>query len=519
MRISFQMLSQGPLRNMSRSLERYSNLNIKAGSMKNFQKPSDDPNGVRKAMAFDTLIKQNEIYSTNTSSAEMYLDMADSTLLAVKNLVDSARTIALEMRSSTADSGDNVRMSASIEVGGIIDDVMDLMNTRFHNKYIFSGHMVDTPAFERVGGEIQYQGDESSIQLRVGPTRMIDVTVPGSEFLSIGETHRMVSAHMTTMLVSSALLEDLNLGGGVFSGAFRMTNGIGVSSDIDITSCETLDDVIALVNGSGLGIIAGVNTDNGISLYDAAGNGLMTVTELGGGTSAFDLGILGTSIGDTLIGSPLNPQLSEESPVTGVDVMGSIALTGMRITVNGVARDVDFLNPSYPLTVGDVIERINMSVPGVTARLNDTRDGIELISDFEFTVEELGAGTTASDLGLGGASETFEPYSLFGALENLRTALENNDPGALDSIIGQLQYVTDHVLEVEAEVGARGKQVESIKNQLADNRVNLQENLSLIEDVDLSEVLTELAESQVAYEAALQTASTIYNLSLLNYYR
>ncbi|MBU8922181.1 MAG: hypothetical protein KOO63_10230 [Bacteroidales bacterium] len=518
MRISFQMLSHGPLRNIANSLERYSKLNIKVGSMKNFQRPSDDPIGVRKAMAYDTLIKQNKIYSSNTADAMMYLDVMDSTLLSVKGLIDNAKTIALEMRSSTADSGENIRASAAIEVNGILNDVKDMLNTRFHNKYIFSGHMIDSISFEEVDGSMVYRGDDSPLQLRVGPNRLMDVTVPGSAFLSLGEDERIESRTMNASILPGTNIDDLNNGEGIFRGAFTVTNGAGMSVDFDVSGASTVQDVLDMVNGSGLGIMAGLNSSNGIALFDIVGNGEMTVTEAGEGTTAEGLGILGTSTGGVLTGSALDPLLTENSIVSGVDLLGSILLTGLRVTVDGIDHDVDFFTPAYPTTVGDMLDRINLTVPGVSAELNETRDGIVLISDNEFSVGEIGAGTTAADLGLLGDSETTEPYSLFGALENLRTALENNDPGSLDSVIGQLEYVVDHVLEIEAAVGARGRQVESINEQLLDTRVSLLENLSFVEDIDLSEVLTELAEAQVAYEAALQTAVSIYNLSLLNYY-
>ena len=122
MRITFQMLSKGPMRNVYESLERYTGLQAQAGSMKNFEKPSDNPLGVMKAMAFKTQLNQNEIYRTNTANAKMYTDMVDSTLISVKEIIDTAKSLALEMRSSTAEVGD-VRQSAAREVEGLINDL------------------------------------------------------------------------------------------------------------------------------------------------------------------------------------------------------------------------------------------------------------------------------------------------------------------------------------------------------------------------------------------------------------
>ena len=120
-----------------------------------------------------------------------------------------AKSIALEMRSSTAESGENVRASAAIEVEGIINDVRDLLNTKFHNKYLFGGRRIDAEPFIVVDGSIEYRGDNNTMQLRVGPTRFIDVTVTGSDFMVLGEEERISSAAMSGTLSPTDLLDDL----------------------------------------------------------------------------------------------------------------------------------------------------------------------------------------------------------------------------------------------------------------------------------------------------------------------
>ncbi|MBN1164357.1 MAG: hypothetical protein JXB45_07245 [Candidatus Krumholzibacteriota bacterium] len=518
MRITFQMLSKGPLRNIQSSLERYSNLNIKAGSMKNFRKPSDDPLGLRKAMGFKTLLRQNAVYNDNANNAGMFLDMTDSTLLSIKGIIDSAKSLALEMRNSTADAGD-VRTTAAGEVDSIITDVKNLLNTKFHNKYLFGGYLVDTEPFAEINDHIEYVGDDNVVQLRVGPNSMMDATIPGSRFLALGEAQRSISSGMHASLESSSLLDQLNDGLGVYRGQIRITNGSGVSVDLDLSGCQTIQDVVDAIDSSGIGIISGYNSVGGITLLDLGGVGELTVEDLNGGSTAADLGILGSSSGQVLAGTALHPLLTRDSSINGIDLLQSVGLSRMLVNINGNSYEVDFAVPTYPVTLGDLLDQITQTVPDLRAEINDSGDGIVLISDFPFSIEEIGGGTTAADLGLEGASAPFEPYSLFGTLEDFRQALLDDNADALDAIIGELQFIIDHILEIEAEVGARGQQVDLIKNQLLDSRVSLEENLSLVEDVDLSVVLTELAEAQLAYEAALQTAASIYNLSLLNYDR
>jgi len=512
------MLSKWPLKNIQSSLERYSNLNIKAGSMKNFRKPSDDPLGVRKAMGFDNLLKQNDIYINNANNAGMYLDTTDSTILSVKSLLDSVKSLALEMRGSTAEVG-NVRQSAAIEVKGILDDIKSLLNTEFHGKYIFAGHRIDSEPFVESGGVIQYRGDDNPFQLRIGPNRYLNATVPGSEFMSLGKMHTVLSVPMYESLTMSTSLDDLNVGEGVNGSAFSITDGLGTSVSFNISSCETTGDVIDMINSSGLNLMAGIDpSTNGIILADIGGEGVgeITVSEGASGSAAEDLGILGT--GRDIHGSDLHPVLKEETLLSDVDALNGITLDGFNITIGGESYEVDFNTPAYPSTVGELLERISTAVPGFEAKINDSADGIVMLSENVFSVEENGSSTAAS-LGFAGDSYEIQSYSLFGTLNDFILALKDNDTQGIEDVIGEIEKIKDGVLNIEAAVGSRAKENEMVKSQLADSRIRLVENLSQVEDVDIAQVLTELSQAQLVYQAALQTAATIYDLSLLNYVR
>ncbi len=520
MRISFRMLSQEPLRNISASLERLTRLRMQAGSMKKFQKPSDNPLGVMKSMGFRALLKQNGMYRTNVDTAGLYINMVDSTLLSVKERLDSAKLIALEMRSSTATA--EQRAASAIEVQGIITAVTDLMNTKFHGKYIFGGHRTQTKPFQSVDDVIRYMGDDQAIRFRVGSNRLIDATVAGSRFLSLGERNASASLTMVPDINAGTQLDELNHGTGISPGRIRITNGAGVSADIDLTGATSVQDVLDQINNAvpPLDIIAGTSpSGHGLRLwYTGAGPGEITVSELDGGATAADLGILGSSTAHLLDGTDLNPLLTEDSTLAGIDSIAGVLLTRISVTIGDYSYEVDFQSPSYPTTIGDLLERIESSVPGLGASINAAGNGLVLSSDQPFTVQEVGAGTTAADLGLIGESSMYGPYSLFGTLESLERALSGNDSAILDDIIGEIEVIVNSMLEIEAEVGARGVQIDILKNQLADGRTRLEENLSMVEDVDLSEVLTRLTQAQLAYEAALQTASMVYDLSLLRFY-
>ena len=517
MRITFRMLSKGPLRNIFNSLERVTKLQIQAGSMKRYQVPSDDPVSVMKVLGFRNLLEQNKNYTSNAINAQMYTDTIDSTLRSIKGLLDKAKSIALEQRSDTSSA--ETRRVAAIEIDGLISDVKDLLNIKFNGKYIFSGHRTQIEPFQEINGHIQYQGDDGVVRFRVGPNRMIDVTVPGSRFLNMGQVYQIDSIIMTPDVSMDTPLADLNNGEGVTPGRFQITDASGNTAVIDITGAATVGDVLNRINNSvpPLDIIAGITTDGDSIAIASTVTGELTVEELDGGHAAEDLGILGTSSGGTLVGRKLNPVLSGSTRLSYIDALSGVLLIGFNVVMNGESYHVDLIHPSYVQTVEALCNRIMESVPGLTAEVNEEGNGIILSSEIPFSVENSNGWTTATDLGIEGESFSFGPFSLFGSLEELKSALQNNDPDALDDIIGKIDGVTQHFLEIVAEVGARGKEIELVLNRLEDDKTKFEEMLASIEQIDLSEVLTKLSEAQIIYEAALKTASQVYRLSLLNY--
>jgi hypothetical protein len=101
-------------------------------------------------------------------------------------------------------------------------------------------------------------------------------------------------------------LGELNNGIGVASGSIQITDATGATATIDLSEAETVQDVIAAINANqDIDVRASVNrAGTGLVLEDRTGiGGNVTVAEVGGGTTAADLGILGTGAGGRLQGT------------------------------------------------------------------------------------------------------------------------------------------------------------------------------------------------------------------------
>lgn len=130
---------------------------------------------------------------------------------------------------------------------------------------------------------------------------------------------------------------------------------------------------------------------------------------------------------------------------------------------------------------------------------------------------EVGVGlgrTVAMNVGITGL---LRDNKVLDTLKGLIQALENNDPQSIAASSDGLDSGYDAMLELHGEVGSRIRAVESDSDSLGDLQLNLKETLSDYQDADMAGLLTELANEQTAYEAALRTTAMITRLSLMEF--
>ncbi|MEX2185517.1 MAG: flagellar hook-associated protein FlgL [Pirellulales bacterium] len=180
----------------------------------------------------------------------------------------------------------------------------------------------------------------------------------------------------------------------------QITNG-GQTHIIDLSSADTIEDLLNLLNGSDAGVVAQLNASRtGIDVRSRVSGGDFAIGE-NGGTTATELGLRSyteaTRLDDFNHGRGVNR--SAPTPFVGGDV---------RIhRSDGVTFDVDL---SGARDVGEVLDAINNHADNtgagrVVARLAEFGNGIELVEDSASTtatleVERLNHSFIGWDLGL-----------------------------------------------------------------------------------------------------------------------
>ncbi|MFH1851432.1 MAG: flagellar hook-associated protein FlgL [Candidatus Neomarinimicrobiota bacterium] len=105
----------------------------------------------------------------------------------------------------------------------------------------------------------------------------------------------------------------------------------------------------------------------------------------------------------------------------------------------------------------------------------------------------------------------------FTAAADLKTALETNDAAAVRDSITALRSAADNTLILLTSVGSISNQIEFARQRLETANLNLTSILSQNEDVDMAEAITLYNAEEISYQAALQSASNVMELNLMQF--
>lgn len=364
--------------------------------------PSDNPGDANLAQQIRKTLEQREAFAGNLSSSKNTLSAVDTTLGDITGLLQQGQTLA------SANVGDDVtqdsRDAAAAQLDSIFSQLQDLGNKSFEGSYLFAGGKLDRPPFEAFAGGVRFVGSERTLKNQVDESTDASFQVDGAHVWGALSTRVESRQPLGPSASADTRLADLGgaAGKGVARGAIDIGNGTSTVR-VDLTTADTLGDVVTAINDAGLGTVtASINAaGDGITLGGGAGESL-TAVEVGGGTTAGDLGIktvTSPGAGVAIVGTTTNPKVTPLTPLSALNGGAGIDASGLTITNGGESATVDL---SAATTVQDLINAVNGSGTGVRMDVNADGTGLRLLNTTQGTslsVAENG-GTTAADLGL-----------------------------------------------------------------------------------------------------------------------
>lgn len=239
-----------------------------------------------------------------------------------------------------------------------------------------------------------------------GSNALRDLGLDGATAADGVITGRRLTGGLKTSLLSS-------LGGGAGLGQLgilKLVDRSGAVANVDLSTTETLQDVVERINAAGVGVTARINdARNGIQLDDTSGgSGHLVVANFDGTSTADKLHLATNSAVNSANSGDLH--LAILSAGTRLDDLnGGAGVARGKIAVYDTRGNVGLVDLTEAQTVGDVILAFGRTAANVRAEINATGDGLVIIDQGSgnetLRVEEYDS-TTAADLHLLGSSTT-----------------------------------------------------------------------------------------------------------------
>jgi flagellar hook-associated protein 3 FlgL len=179
-------------------------------------KPSDDPAAAARTLELEQVAARTEQYQDNITAADMRLQLQDTTLADVTNLLQRARDLAIQANNGVLN--DESRQAIAAELQERRNELLSLGNTIDANgDFLFAGFKGSTQPFQTNSvGEfsfVDYQGDQGKRFVQVSQSRQVQEGEPGSEiFMKVpaaaGLTTRKEGVHAGNGTAAPAFVFD-----------------------------------------------------------------------------------------------------------------------------------------------------------------------------------------------------------------------------------------------------------------------------------------------------------------------
>ncbi|HEX7085442.1 MAG TPA: hypothetical protein VF198_03710 [Vicinamibacterales bacterium] len=110
-----------------------------------------------------------------------------------------------------------------------------------------------------------------------------------------------------------------------------------------------------------------------------------------------------------------------------------------------------------------------------------------------------------------------DPQDVFQIIETLRADVLAGDTPAIEQGIAALKRVFDRAVQLQSEVGADQKALETGAIRLTSEKLAARSRLSKLEDANMAEAISAMSRAETAYNAALGAAARLTRPSLMDY--
>lgn len=490
-RISQRQMYSSFVSQMNQNLAALMESNLQGASEKRINRPSDDPAGAARVLMQRATLDNIDQYKKNISTATGWLSTMDQTLIQVQQVLSEIKA-KVEGAATGTYTSEN-RQQVSYYLRQQLSSLIGLANTPYAGQNIFAGHKTDQAAY----AETLY-------------ATINDANFAGAEYVVAG------GASYTTLI---QFTQDGTTGGGEMTFRYSQDGG-----DTWLTGTTTGGGTLVQAGGVQVTLPAGrtvtavdtanVNENNNgtwlyvrpSAVYLGDDNGSPVVQSYGTAATATADGYFPRDVAvriDDATGPPMKYSYSLDDGSNWTQATAPAGSTSFPIPGG-------FLN-----TTGALADGAQFNVHPRRANIN-----IEISPNSTITVNMVGKDIfgglfqepfTSSAQPVQGSGNLFETIGR--AIMYAETGSQQGMQQALAELTECMKVVTTKA----TEAGARENRLSVVFENVTMRELDESDTLSKIEDVDVTVLMTRLAQQQLAYNTVLKSSSMIMQMSLVNF--
>lgn len=186
MRITNNMLINNMVNYIGNNLTRMDKYQSQLATGKKIQVPSDDPVVAARALKLRTDVAEIEQYRRNVKDAQSWLDMTEDALAKIGDVLQQVRELTVNGANGTKTAEDTQKIS--VEVKQLREQLIQIGNSTYAGRYMFSGFQTDRPLLDMNTGDFLIDVDTSveNIRYEIGVGDDININVAGGDLFGNG---------------------------------------------------------------------------------------------------------------------------------------------------------------------------------------------------------------------------------------------------------------------------------------------------------------------------------------------
>lgn len=501
MRVTNQMVTSGSLRNMQKSMQRVDQLNNQVTTGKKIAAPSEDPVIAIRALKLRTTVDQLDQYKNK--NIQDALSWLDTTQTSIQNVYDRLQDVYYYCEQGAQDTFQSKdRHTIVQELQELKDAIYREGGTTYAGRYLFSGYKTETNLIFQ--DDAAKQGLSYNINESINPDKFVNKTVVLNEVDSSAAADIVNGSKAYTAPTTSSVYQ-LRL---AYSDLDTNATDIKISYTDKDGNVTQLSPVIKTVADSA-------------TYYDVTPGGVNYIPETG--ELIFGKDIYNTvkdaasvdvnynksrfAVGD------LRPEMYFNCTQNKEMSDGSIKKTEFTMDEGGqpIKYEVNF---SQYITVN--AQGKDFILHDMGNKIDDLANSVQDVLDIEETISKLNTMLESPDYKNNPDAVAKINKMLEGADVELAQKRETMQK-LFGNNMTKFQNFMEDVSAVQAKVGTTYSKLELIETRVTEQLANFKELKSSNEDVETEEAAINMYQSELVYESALATTSSVIKKTLLDY--